>query len=184
MGKVIEGAALEAAVAAVKAYLRIEGDAEDTVIGAMTASATALCEAFTGQWLVRRSGTQLLAASRDWQRLQAVPIAAITAVEMLDSAGAPLPVSAYEIDIDAGGDGWIRLTGTGADRVRAVFEAGLAAEWDGLPEAIAHGVVRLAAHLYAARDSGREGVPPAAVTALWRPWRRMSFGAGRTRLCA
>jgi hypothetical protein len=43
--------------------------------------------------------------------------------------------------------------------------------WDALPPPVAQGVVLLIAHLFADRDG--TAAPPAAVAALWRPWRRM-----------
>ena len=52
--------------------------------------------------------------------------------------------------------------------------AGLAADWTVLPEPLRHGMVRLAAHQHRERESsGAASVPPAAVAALWRPWRRL-----------
>ena len=57
-----------------------------------------------------------------------------------------------------------------AARAVGAYTAGLAADWAGLPAPIAQGVVRLIGHLYAERDGGP---PPAAVTALWRPYRRL-----------
>jgi hypothetical protein len=43
-----------------------------------------------------------------------------------------------------------------------------------LPEGIRQGALRLAAHQYRERDvDAPQPVPPAAVAALWRPWRRM-----------
>jgi uncharacterized phiE125 gp8 family phage protein len=49
----------------------------------------------------------------------------------------------------------------------------MATDPNGLPEALRHGIVRLAAHLYSHRDEAEQAGPPAAVTALWRPWRRL-----------
>lgn len=39
------------------------------------------------------------------------------------------------------------------------------------PPAVVQGIIRLAAHLYAHRDD--DAGPPAAVAALWRPYRQM-----------
>ena len=100
----------------------------------------------------------------------------IDGVEAIDAAGAAaaLPADAYAIDIDAAGDGWVRvLRAAGAKRVRVTYSAGMAIEIEALPEALRHGVVRLAAHLYTHRDRQDGAGPPAAVTALWRPWRRL-----------
>jgi len=57
-----------------------------------------------------------------------------------------------------------------------VFEAGLAVGWAGLPAPLRQGVVLLAAYLFDERDTST--APPVAVTALWRPFRRMVLGAG------
>ena len=46
-----------------------------------------------------------------------------------------------------------------------------AAEWSELDEALRHGIVRFAAHQYRERDAGGAEALPAAVAALWRPWR-------------
>lgn len=142
--------------------------------------------AVSGQVLIARGFSQVLApraistpgSGRRWQRLGRTPVRAITAVEALPAEGAPtaLPSGGYAIDIDANGDGWVRVIDDGAARVRVRFEAGLAAEWNGLPDALRQGVVRLTAHLFAHRDAADDAGPPAAVTALWRPWRRIGFG--------
>jgi len=54
-------------------------------------------------------------------------------------------------------------------------EAGLAADWPSLPAPLRQGVAMLAAYLFDSRDGA--GAPPAAVTALWRPFRRMRLDA-------
>ena len=87
---------------------------------------------------------------------------------------ATLPIEAYAIDIDAGGDGWVRLTAPVAvSRLLVGYHAGLSPDWSSLPEALRQGIVRLVAHGYAHRDAADDAGPPAAVAALWRPWRRM-----------
>jgi uncharacterized phiE125 gp8 family phage protein len=53
------------------------------------------------------------------------------------------------------------------------YRAGLAAGWNGVAEPLRQGVVRMAAHLYAHRDAADGRGPPAAVTALWLPYRRL-----------
>ena len=89
----------------------------------------------------------------------------------------PLEATAFAIDIDRGGDGWVRLTAPGElRRIRVGYEAGVAGAWADLPAALRHGILRLAAHLYTHRaGEGGRGTdePPAAVAALWRPFRRL-----------
>jgi uncharacterized phiE125 gp8 family phage protein len=154
-----------------KAFLRLDRDDEDAVLAGFIRTAMALCEAFTGQWLVVRDGEQRLAPVGGWQRLTALPVVAIGAVR--DAAG-PLPAGAAEIDIDVSGTGWVQLCdGYAADRPVVRFSAGLGTDWNGVPEPLRQGIIRLVAHLYAHRDAADAGPPPAAVAALWRPWRRM-----------
>jgi len=159
-----------------KTYLRVVLADEDALIARLMAGAAELCEQFTGQALLVRGFAETLPCSRAWQRLGRTPVTAITGVETLTPEGAAtaLAADAYAIDIDANGDGWVRVVEPGAvRRVRAAYQAGLAAEYAGLPEALRRGIVRLAAHFYAERDKAAEDNPPAAVAALWRPYRRM-----------
>lgn len=164
---------------AAKIYLRIGHGDEDALIDRLVTSAAQVCEQFTGQALLERAFNELLPASARWTRLRRTPVREIVRVEGLDAGqGAPfaLPVTAYAIDIDANGDGWVRVTDAGsAPRARVAYRAGLAAEWVGVPEALRQGIVRLTAHLYTHRDGGEDRGPPAAVTALWRPWRRLGL---------
>lgn len=161
-----------------KAYLRMAGGDEDEMLARLLAAAGAQCEAFTGKVLVARGFEETAAASAGWRRLGRGPVLAITGVEAVraDGIGVPLSAGAYAIDIDARGDGWVRVTEAGgATRVRVTYQAGLAGGWAGLPEALRQGVVRLAVDLYAHRDAEAGRAPPAAVTALWRPWRRLGL---------
>lgn len=170
---------LAVSLAEARAFLRIETGEEDPLLAGFVRSATELCEAFTGQALIARDAEQILPASREWQRLALTPVRAISAVTGLPADGASfaLPVDAYAIDIDANGDGWVRVTQPGAaGRVRVDYSAGMAADWNGVPEALRQGIVRLTAHLFTHRDGATDAGPPAAVTALWRPWRRMRLG--------
>lgn len=174
---VLDGPALAEAAAEVKAYLRIVGSDEDALLERLTASGAALCEAFTGRWLITRPGAEVIAAGPRWRRLSAAPVRAILGVDALPATGEPAPLAAgdYAIDIDADGCGWVRTPGQ-SGRARVRFEAGLAASWAEAPEGLRQGVVRLAAHLYTHRSRTEDAGPPAAVSAMWRPWRRIGIG--------
>lgn len=176
-------AAIASACAAVKAYLRIDGGAEDAAVTAAVQTALALGEAFTGTAWIGRRWQAWLGRSSDWQRLPVAPVTAIGAIETVDADGAatPLAVAAYAIDLDARGEGWVRLSQATPTRVRVAFVAGTAAGWEDLPPPLAQGVVLLAAHLLEARRDTAE--PPAAVVAFWRPWRRLQLMAG-VRQCS
>lgn len=164
------------AVDEVRTALRIANGDEDALAAGLVGSAASLCEQFTGRVLLRRGFAETMPAPLTWTRLRACPVHVISGLDAIgeDASAVALAPGAYLLDVDAGGEGWVRLTGSvAARRVRVRYEAGIAADWAELPEALRHGVVRLAAHLYGARDRADESAPPAAVTALWRPWRRL-----------
>ena len=164
-----------ASVSEAKAFLRIEHGADDAEIAGLVRSATALCEAFIGQLLIAREVSEVVPRAAGWRRLAGTPVRAILDVGavLADGSSVALQPGAYAVDIDADGDGWVRAVGllASGSRLRATYRAGLAEDWNGVPEPLRHGVLRLAGHLHRHRDDNTG--PPAAVTALWRPWRRM-----------
>lgn len=162
-------------LAEAQAYLRIETGEEEAIVAGLLRTASEMCEQFTGRVLLARGFTETVAASSEWQRLALTPVRSIDTVEAIGEDGVPvlLGAAAYAVDIDCAGDGWVRVTGpAGYRRLRIGGTAGMAADCNGVPEPLRQGIVRLAAHLFNARDGGG-GDPPAAVTALWRPFRRM-----------
>lgn len=168
-----------AATGEAKAYLRIAGGDEDALLTRLVTAAAEACELDTGLVLLTRNFSDVVKVGGGWRRLTRIPVRAILGVEALaaDGSVAALPVESYEIDIDARGEGRVRVERAGgALRTRVSYRAGLAAEWEAAPHALRQGVVRLAAHFYAHRDSARDSAPPAAVAALWRPWRRLRIG--------
>lgn len=171
----IEAAPASVALGEVKAFLRVATSDEDALIAGFVRSASAACEAFTGLALVAREVRETVTPGA-WRRLVAAPVRVIEAVATMatDGAETPLAGDAYRIDIDAAGDGWVRVSGS-ERRARVTYSAGLAADWNGLPEPLRQGIVRLAAHLYAVRGEA-DAAPPACVAALWRPWRRLRLG--------
>jgi uncharacterized phiE125 gp8 family phage protein len=159
-------------MAEAQAYVRIETGEEEALLAGLVRTASAVCESFLNQVVVARQFTVDVPGSGAWERLPVSPVRAITGVESVGDDGvATVPaLGDYAIDIDAGGTGWVRVTGA-ARRLRVSGSAGLAAERNFVPEPIRQGVIRLVAHLFAARD-GADGAPPSAVTALWRPYRQ------------
>jgi uncharacterized phiE125 gp8 family phage protein len=158
-----------------QAFLRIETGEEEALLAGFIRTASALCESFINQVVIARDFVTDMAASGAWERVGFAPVRSITTVESVDATGiaAPLASGAYAVDIDSSGDGWVRVTNTdGAARIRVSGSAGMADDENGVPEPIRQGVLRLVAHLFTIRDRDG-GEPPAAVTALWRPYRRM-----------
>ena len=161
-------------LAEAQAYVRVETGEEEAVLAGLLRTASLMCEQFVGQALVARGFSETLRASGQWQRLGLTPVQSIGAVGLIGDDGSETVLAAadYAVDIDASGDGWVRLIRSGEGLVRVQAVAGMAADGNGVPEPLRQGIVRLTAFLFNARD-GAGGEPPAAVTALWRPYRRM-----------
>jgi uncharacterized phiE125 gp8 family phage protein len=163
------------AMSEAQAYVRIETGEEEALLAGLIRTASGLCEAFINQVVIARPFECELPASGAWERLPVTPVRSITDVAAVDPGGVitALASSGYTMDIDFAGDGWVRVgEAARTSRLRVSGSAGIADDENGVPEPIRQGVLRLVGHLFAGRD-GEGGEPPAAVTALWRPFRRM-----------
>ena len=168
-----------AAAEEAKTYLRIGGSDEDALVARLVTAAAELCEQYTGLVLIARGFSDIVKVGGGWRLLGRTPVRSIVTLEALaaDGSTAPLPVESYEIDIDARGDGRVRVERAGgALRTRVSYRAGIAESWGDVPNALRQGAIGLAAHFYANREAGRSNPPPAAVAALWQPWRRIRIG--------
>ena len=167
----------DAALGELKAWLAITTSGDDAALAGLLQTALETCEAFTGIMPLAQLCEEIVPANGCWQRLATRPVQAVTWVDGIAETGGrfALPVADYAVDLDAGGGASFRLLRTGeADRVAVRFTAGLAADWAALPANLQHGVMRLAAHHYRQRESDSAlAMPPVALAALWRPWRRM-----------
>jgi uncharacterized phiE125 gp8 family phage protein len=175
MATTIRPPALPVPLEQLKAYLRIRGSEEDALLAGLLRTATELCEAFTRLALIEREIEEVLPARPGWMRLGDCPVRAILTVTSLSAAGETnvLAPEDHAVDIDARGEGWVRVTRGVMGRLTVRYLAGLAQDWNGVSEPLRQGIVRLAAHLYTHRDGLSGGGPPAAVTALWLPFRRL-----------
>lgn len=168
----IGGAALEE----LKQWLAITTSAEDETLRALLRASLESCESFTNIMPLAATCEEILPARFDWQTLSTRPVQAITGMEGIPAEGPRFTLSAdaYDIDLDADGSGLVRVIREGsAGHIAVRFLAGLAPGWGSLPDGLRQGAIRFAAHQYRERDSGAAATPPAAVTALWRTWRRM-----------
>ncbi|MCB2062182.1 MAG: phage head-tail connector protein [Novosphingobium sp.] len=165
------------ALAELKQWLGISTTHDDALLSALLRAALDMCEAFTGLMPLEALCEEVTPVRGGWLPLTVRPVQAITAMEAVTQTGerTAMDPGDYEIELDADGTGKVRLLRRGnATNIAVRFIAGLAPGWDSLPEAMRHGIVRLAAHQHREREaSGAAPQPPAAVAALWQPWRRM-----------
>ena len=160
-----------------KSWLSISTTHEDALLTGLLQSALDTCEGFIRQLPLEMEVEETIRARAGWQLLGTFPVHAVMEVQELDEGGGRVALDGadYELDFDESGEARIRLhrveRGT---RIVVRYTAGLATDWAECPDAIRHGIVRLAAHLYRQRDAGDASpVPPAAISALWSPWRRL-----------
>lgn len=160
-----------------KAWLAITTARDDAALTALLRTALDTCEGFTGQLPLEAVCEEVLPVTRGWQSLATAPVRAMTGLQAqaLDGALTAVDPAHYLFDIAADGSGRVNIIGpVSENRVVLRFVAGIAPDWGSLPDGLRHGIIRLAAHHYRERnDGGAERGPPAAVAALWQPWRRM-----------
>lgn len=168
---------LPGALDELKDWLSISTAQEDQPLAALLHSALEMCEAFIRQMPMEAVCEEILPATRDWQRLSTTPVQSVTSLSQIQPDGGRMPLGAseYAIDLAADGSARIRLLAPAVSgRLAAGFTAGIAPTWDTLPAGLRHGIIRLAAHNYRQRDlDAAKPVPPAAIAALWSPWREL-----------
>ncbi|MGB3166675.1 MAG: hypothetical protein WBA68_07875 [Alteraurantiacibacter sp.] len=159
-----------------KQWLAITSAREDAALAALLRAALETCEGFTRAMLLEAQCEEVLPATRGWHLVATSPVRSITGVEALAEDGTRVPVDPahYVLDIQADGAGRVNLLrAPDVARMIVTFTAGLAAQWNDLPDSLRHGVIRLAAHHYRERNEGGTSHPPSAVAALWQPWRQL-----------
>lgn len=164
-----------------RSWLRLGATIDDAVVAGLIRAATNICEAYIGQWLVIRAAEEILLLKNGAVQPGARPVVAIDGATLLfpDGEEAALGDGDYRAAIGGDGTAWVTVGDPrGAARVRIAYRAGIAEGMNGVPEAIRQGIVRMTQHLHEARD-GTGGAPPAAIAALWQPWRRLTLGGGR-----
>jgi uncharacterized phiE125 gp8 family phage protein len=121
---------------------------------------------------------EVIALVTGWQELTSRPVRNVTGAALIAADGTrtalSIPGNTFELRI--AGSACVQvlrpLEGRG---VALQLVVGIADDWEQVPAALRHGIIRLAAHHYRDRDRDTKAsvAPPASVTALWRPWRTM-----------
>ncbi|NIJ39320.1 putative phiE125 gp8 family phage protein [Sphingopyxis panaciterrae] len=163
-----------------RGWLRLGASIDDAVVAGLIRAAANICESFVGQWLMIRSAEDAVPIRSGEIRLAVRPVIGVDDVTLLSGAGDESVVADgdWRLRIASDGRGWVSIDEAGASvQVRVRYRAGMAADANGIPEAIRHGILRMMQHLHDARDGGggAGGTPPAMIAALWQPWRRIGL---------
>lgn len=164
-----------AALDELKDWLAITTTRDDAGLSSLLRSAMEMCETFTGRMPLQAQCEEVLPSTSHWQCLSTHPVQAVTGCEAIELDGTRITLTPqdYSFDLEADGSARIRILRPAlASRFAITFTAGVSADWPSLPEGLRHGILRLAAHNYRQRDLEKMSpVPPAAIAALWHPWR-------------
>lgn len=157
-----------------KAFLRIEDSGEDALLAGLLRAATEAVEAWLGWQLMAREVSERSCVKDSMIRLTATPVQSVSRVSLLHIEGTEeiLPAGNWALDVSRFGAATVALTGVQeGQKVLAYYLAGLADDWNGLPEPVRLGVLRAAAHFHAHRDGAADAGLPPAVARLVSPWR-------------
>ncbi len=175
-----------------KAHLRLgtgfgEDSVQDEVLESFLRAAFAAVEARTGKVLIVRAFQLVLNQWRDpaGQVFPVAPVASVQDVVLVDRAGVETIVDreAYRVEQDSQRPKLRPLNGAlpnvsqdGSVRIR--FDAGMSADWGGLPADLAQAVLMLAAHYYEYRNDTTlaDGCMPFGVTSLLQRYRPIRTG--------
>jgi len=169
----------DAALAELKHWLGISRPNEDETLGGLLETSLTICEAFTGKAPLRQTVEETIPLTGGWQELTSRPVRAVTGAALVAADGTREIIAALSDALEwrIGSSACVQLLrpleGQG---IALQLEVGIAEEWGALPAPLRHGIIRLAAHHFRDREGKSGGVPPASVTALWRPWREVRFG--------
>jgi uncharacterized phiE125 gp8 family phage protein len=163
-----------AALAELKHWLGISRPDDDAALTGLLDVSLSICEAFTGQTPLVQTVEEVIPLVAGWQELVARPVRSVTGVAIIAADGTrgalttPGEVIAWRI----AGTACVSLLGpVEGERLAVRLITGIADDWDSLPPPLRQGMIRLAAYHYRDREGKAAAVPPASVTALWRPWR-------------
>lgn len=166
------------ALAELKSWLGISRPNEDDLLVGLLQASLEMCEAFTGQAPLSQLIEERIPVLAGHHCSSSRPVTAFIAAEILapDGTATALDPSDFELELRTAGNACLQLfSDVEGQAISIQLRVGIAASWEAVPAALKQGLIRLSAFQYRDRDrtigSKTGAVPPASVTALWRPWR-------------
>jgi uncharacterized phiE125 gp8 family phage protein len=163
-----------AALGELKAYLRVEDVAEDALLAGLLRAASETVEAMLGVLLFERGVEEHGVLASDGMRLTAEPVRSLVSVATIDADGSETILATDQVRMRTSthGEGFLVVDGIAAGTiVVARYRAGMATDWNWVPDVLRLAVVRAAAHFHAHRDARDDAGLPPAVQRMLAPWR-------------
>lgn len=170
----IEKAPPGAALGELKAFLRVEDSREDALLAGLLRAATETVEAMLGLLLFERDVEERGCAEGGAFALTAEPARILVDVRVELADGSLRLLSALEasLKLDGNGCGKLALAGVADGTALVVrYRAGMATDWNWVPETLRLAVIRVASHFFSHRDGADDGGIPPAVRRMISPWR-------------
>ncbi|HVZ05134.1 head-tail connector protein [Hyphomicrobium sp.] len=172
-------------VADAKAHMRIDGDAEDVLIGSLLLTSRLHIETALSLALITQSWTLMLDCWPDARQLDLplAPLSSVREVRVKDASGnaTVVPEQNYLVDIASRPPRLVwnnctpPLPGAPANGIEIDLSAGFGDDADSVPAPLKHAILMLTAHWYEHRDPqeiGGEGARiPDAIGDLINPFR-------------
>lgn len=158
----------------VATYLKLDEAYDADLLARLVSSAREACELFTGQAMIHRDVSFEAVHQGTRFFLRGEPVAKLLETSWtLGTDETTLNVADLVRGIHAGRS-YVELPHVpiGAD-VRVAYRLGMSADWNGVPETLRLGLLRLVAHQYENRSQPGIVALPGAVTALWQPYRQV-----------
>jgi len=158
-------------LAEVKQFLKVETAEENALLSMWISLAREACEQFTGRALITQDWRLDTAVARR-VGLSPGPVQQILQVDhIMGQQSETLESGRYEC-VRQGGDAELVLEKhPGQGRLVIDFRTGYGDDWNAVPLSLRQGMLRLVAHYHRFRDASDALAMPAAVSALWRPFR-------------
>lgn len=170
--QMVEKAPPAAMLEELKAYLRLEDGREDALLAGLLRAATETVEAMLGMLLFEREVEELAVVYAGVVALGAEPVKALVEASAVADDGTVRALGDAARLRAARHGGCVEVAdvpdGCG---VMVRYRAGLAGDWNKVPEILRLSVIRAAAHFHAHRDSTEEPGVPLAVRRMLAPWR-------------
>lgn len=176
-------AAEPVSLAAAKAQLRLDHDAEDDLVAALIPAARGLVELKTRRVLIDQGWRIALDGwpRRAPVRLSPLPVISVDAVTVYDEDGAPHVLAADEIEVDLVGGRLVpsasaRRPGRALNGIEIDLSCGYGETAEAVPEPLRQAVLLLVGHWFEVREAASLGVVASPVAlgfeALVAPFRR------------
>jgi uncharacterized phiE125 gp8 family phage protein len=177
----LEGPAMEpVSVAEAKAHLRVDGNAEDDLIGALIAAARVAVETDIRRVLIAQNWRVIVDGwPDDGVMLPLQPAISVDALRAIDSAGVATTLSEENYEFDPADFSVTLDPVAGAIRYEIDFTAGYGSSGTDVPQPLGQAIRLLVAHWYEHRVAVTLADEPAALPLGFReliaPYRRMAL---------